>query len=196
MPGATLFDAMPGGVDPGERTEAAHRTASLLVRGARNAADEELISRIIHLADDQGLDTVADLWADSPADTLPGVLWRLYLLRAWVQADPAGAAREFDAGRKHAEVHEVIAGVVQPPGADEVRELADLVMRGVVTGDFATTLDRAAAFARVTAAGRGELSGQAPVDQGTARAVTAVRLVRLADQLETAARLERAGSLG
>jgi hypothetical protein len=93
-------------------------------------------------------------------------------------------------------VHEVIAGVVQPPGADEVRELADLVMRGVVAGDFATTLDRAAAFARVTAAGRGELSGEAPVDQGTARAVTAVRLVRLADQLETAARLERAGSLG
>jgi hypothetical protein len=93
MPGATLFDAMPGGVDPGERTEAAHRTASLLVRGARNAADEELITRIIHLADDQGLDTVADLWADSPADTLPGPGYRPIPPELRVSSTPVASTR-------------------------------------------------------------------------------------------------------
>ena len=51
-------------------------------------------------------------------------------------------------------MHEVVAGVVDPPGPDEVRRLADLVLRGVVQGDFADTLYRAAAFARVVAAGR------------------------------------------
>ena len=56
----------------------------------------------MHLADTEGLDTLADLWSGSPADSLAGCLWRLYLLRAWVYADPAAAAREFDAGRRHA----------------------------------------------------------------------------------------------
>ena len=47
-------------------------------------------------------------------------------------ADPLAAAREFDAGRAHTPVHEVVAGVVDPPGPAEVRRLADLVLRGVV----------------------------------------------------------------
>ena len=47
-----------------------------------------------------------------------------------------------------------ISGVVDPPGPDEVRALVDEVLGGVVVGDFADTLFRAAAFARVAAAGR------------------------------------------
>ena len=38
------------------------------------------------LVDDLGLDTVAELWADRPARSLPGALWRLYALREWVRA--------------------------------------------------------------------------------------------------------------
>ena len=49
---------------------------------------------------------------------------------------------------------EVVSGVVDPPGPDEVRALVDQVLGGVVVGDFADTLLRAAAFARVAAAGR------------------------------------------
>ncbi|MPZ61507.1 MAG: hypothetical protein GEU93_09455 [Propionibacteriales bacterium] len=187
MPGADLFDEVPGGDDPALRAEIAHRSATLLVRGARYAEDQAVVERIVHLADDQGLDTVADLWADSPADSLPGALWRLYLLRSWVQSDPGGAARQFDAGRRHAPVHEVVAGVVDPPGADEVRELTDTVLRGVAQGDLATTLDRAAAFARIVAAGRAELEDTS--------ADAAARLVGLAEQLASAARAERAGRL-
>ena len=39
-----------------------------------------------------------------PADSLAGCLWRLYLLRSWVYADPVAVAREFEAGRARAQV--------------------------------------------------------------------------------------------
>jgi hypothetical protein len=187
MPGDAAFDALPGGDDPALRAEVAHRTAALLVRGARSHRDEAVISRIVHLADEFGLDTVADLWASAPPESLPGALWRLYLLRSWVRADPAAAAREFDTGRHHAPVHEVVAGVVDPPGPAEVSDLADTVLRGVAAGDLSATLDRAAAFTRICASGRAEL----PESDAT----SAARLVTLADQLESAARAERAGLL-
>jgi hypothetical protein len=187
MPGDAVFDELPGGDDPALRAEIAHRTASLLVRGARSMDDEAVTQRIVRLADDHGLDTVADLWASAPPDSLPGALWRLYLLRSWVRADPVAAAREFAAGRRFAPVHEVVAGVVDPPGPAEVSDLADTVLRGVAAGDLSTTLDRAAAFTRIVASGRGELPD--------ADADAAARLVTLADQLESAARAERAGFL-
>jgi hypothetical protein len=187
MPGDASFDALPGGDDPAQRAEAAHRTAALLLRGAQSSADEEVVRRIVRLADEHGLDTVADLWADSPPDSLPGCLWRLYLLRTWVHADPVRAAREFALGRRHAPVDEVVAGVVDPPGAQEVRELTDTVLRGVAVGDLAMTLDRAAAFCRIVSAGRAELD-DVPADQ-------AARLQTLAEHLESAARAERSGQL-
>ena len=45
------------------------------------------------LVDDIGLSTLADLWASRPARTLPGALWRLYLLREWMRGDAAEVAR-------------------------------------------------------------------------------------------------------
>ena len=102
----------------------------------------------------EGLETLAELWAGAPAESLAGALWRLYLLRSWVYADPRTAAREFDRGRPHVPVAEVISGVVEPPGPEEVQALVDEVLSGVVVGDLADTLFRAAAFARVAAAGR------------------------------------------
>ncbi len=59
-------------------------------------------------------------------------------------------------GRALAPVAEAISGVEEPPGPDEVRALVDAVLSGVVTGDFADTLFRASAFARVAAAGRAQ----------------------------------------
>ena len=194
LPGAASFEALPGETDPALRSEAADRCATLLVRGARDTEDEAVVSRVVSLAESEGLDTLADLWSGSPADSLAGCLWRLYLLRAWVYADPASAAREFDAGRWDTPVHEVIAGVVDPSGPDEVRALVDLVLRGVVRGDFADTLYRAASFARVAAAGRvhlGATHAATPYESD----LSAAKLVTMAEQLERAARLEIAGDL-
>lgn len=191
LPGAALFHQIPADEDPAVRTEAADRCATLLVRGARGLADEEVVARVVALADTEGIETLADLWAGSPADSLAGCLWRLYLLRSWVYADPETAAREFDDGRHHTPVHEAVAGVVDPPGPEEVRHLVDQVLRGVAAGDFADTLYRAAAFARVVAAGRVHRFH----DEGYARDVSASKLVTMADQLEHAARLEVDGRL-
>jgi hypothetical protein len=194
LPGSGRFERIVDDVDPAARTEAADRCATLLVRGAHDTDDEAVVARVVQLADTEGLDTLADLWSGSPADSVAGCLWRLYLLRSWVYADPAGAAREFDSGRRHTPVHEVVAGVVDPPGPDEVRHLADLVLRGVVQGDFADTLFRAAAFARVVAAGRAHLDGPADPASYTSD-LSASRLLTLAEQLEHAGGLELAGQL-
>ncbi len=183
-----------GGLDPAVRSEAADRCATLLVRGPRDQADTAIVDRIVHLADAEGLDEIAALWSGSPADSLAGCLWRLYLLRAWVYADPTAAAHEFDLGRRHLPVHEVVAGVTEPPGPDDVRHLADTVLRGIRVGDFADTLFRAAAFARVAAAGRAH---REPAEASSyARDVSAARLMTMAEQLEAAGRLELAGRLG
>ena len=194
LPGAGTFESLPGDADPSVRSEAADRCATLLVRGAHGTEDEAVIARVVHLADAEGLDTLADLWSGSPADSLAGCLWRLYLLRAWVYADPPAAAREFDAGRSQTPVHEVVAGVVDPPGPDEVRQLTDLVLRGVVRGDFADTLFRAAAFARVVAAGRTRV-GASHAATSYDSDLSASRLTTMAEQLERAGTLELEGLL-
>jgi hypothetical protein len=194
FPGAAHFDALVGDEDPATRSEAADRCALLLVRGAHDPADEAVVERVMRLAETEGLDTLADLWAGAPPDSLAGCLWRLYLLRAWVYGDPDGAAREFDAGRRHTPVQVVVAGVVEPPGPDEVRHLADEVLRGVVRGDFADTLFRASAFSRVAASGRAHL-GSPHNDDRHASDLSAAKLLTMADQLEHAGHLELEGKL-
>ncbi|MET3963597.1 hypothetical protein ABIE44_003531 [Marmoricola sp. OAE513] len=195
LPGAGHFEAIETTEhDPAVLAEAAERAAFALVRGARDQADDELVGRVVHLADTEGLETLADLWSGAAPTSLAGVLWRLYLLRTWVYADPATAAREFDRGRALAPVAEAISGVEEPPGPDEVRVLVDSVLSGVVVGDFADTLFRASAFARVAAAGRAQeesVSGSSYSSD-----LSAARLLTLAEQLQQAARLELAGDLG
>jgi hypothetical protein len=170
-------------VDPAELAAAGHRTAQALVRGPRAGADADLVARVVQLADTEGLGTLADLWSHAPPDTLPGTLWRLYLLRTWVHRDPVRAAQEFAAGRAYAPVHEVLAGVVEPPGPDEVLDMVDAVLRGIVGTDFDVTLDRAAAFAHIVGVGRGQLDDADPH--------SAARLVDMAAQLRRAAAVER-----
>lgn len=194
LPGDAHFQAIPTDDDPALRSEAADRCATLMVRGARGREDEEVVARVVALAETEGLETLADLWSGSPADSLAGCLWRLYLIRTWVHADPVAAAAEFDTGRRHVPVHEVVAGVVDPPGPDEVRALADQVLRGVAAGDFADTLYRAAAFARVVSTGRAHLEHEVSRSR-YAHDLSAARLATMADQLENAARLEADGLL-
>ncbi len=193
LPGAGHFESLEGDGDPAARSEAADRFATLLVRGPRQPGDARTIERIVTLADSEGLDEIAALWAGAPAESLAGCLWRLYLLRAWVYADPASAAAEFDRGRCHTPVHEVVAGVTDPPGPADVQHLADTVLRGIRVGDFADTLFRAAAFTRVAAAGRAHRDDEGGATYRTD--LSASRLLTMAEQLEAAARLELAGRL-
>lgn len=187
MPGPQTFEAVIDDVDPAELAAAGHRTAQLLVRGPRDVEDDELIARVVSLADTEGLGVLADLWSHAASDSLPGALWRLYLLRTWVHGDPVRAAHEFATGRAFAPVHEVLAGVVEPPGPDEVIAMVDTVLSGIVRADFDVTLDRAAAFAHIVGVGRSQLDESDPQ--------SAARLVDMAAQLRHAAALERTHGL-
>lgn len=182
LPGDRSIEANSGGVDPAELQEAADRAASLLVRGARGHADDGVAERVLHLADEEGIEAIAEVWASSPGDSLAGCLWRLYLLRSWVYADPEGVARQFEAGRSQAPVALVVAGVADPPGPEELKAMIDQVLRGIAQGDFADVLLRAAAFARVVATGRAGLA-TVPAEQVS-------RMLLLAEQLESAGHAE------
>jgi len=187
VPGDRFFEGIEAEHDPVLVGQAADQAAVLLVRGARGADDADVAERVLHLADTEGIEEIAAAWAERPADTVAGCLWRLYLLRSAVYADPVAVAREFEAGRARAAVDGVVAGVADPPGPDELRAMVDQVLRGISTGDFADVLLRAAAFARVVATGRAELPEGDPL--------AAARIQVVADQLDRAARLELAGRL-
>ncbi|WP_084451493.1 hypothetical protein [Janibacter indicus] len=173
--------------DPAETPAAAHAAAQTVVEAGRGGASPETTARLVRLVEDIGIDTLAQLWADRPARSLPGALWRVYVLRAWIQRAPEVAAREYAAGMAVAQVNHAIAGVVDPPGADEVRDLSDRILGGIFDGDLAVALERAAAFCRVVATGRASL------DDGDVTAAAA--MVGTAEDLEASARLWRAGSL-
>ena len=181
-PGGTFFEALVGGADPALVREAADRAAALLVRGARATGDAEVADRLQHLAETEGIETIAEVWSGAPADSLAGCLWRLYLLRSWVYADPVGVSRQFEAGRRSAQVARVVAGVADPPGPEQLKAMIDEVLRGIAGRDFAAVLLRAAAFSRVVAAGRAALRGP------TAAEVR--RMLALSEQLEAAGHVE------
>ncbi len=186
-PGAEFFADILGGEDPARISEAADLAANLLVRGARGAADPAVAERVLHLAETEGIETIAEVWAGSPADSLAGCLWRLFVLRSWVYADAAAVAREYDAGRRTAQVAQVVAGVATPPGPDELRTMVDEVLRGIAGSDFADVLFRAAAFARVVATGRAALDDASDAE--------VKRMLGLAEQLEAAGHEELAHGL-
>lgn len=191
-------EEIPGSVDPTVRGEIAHTTAAAIVHQARAKEDPEVVARLVRLVEDEGLDVVAALWADSPADTLPGALWRLYVLREWVRRDPSTVAERYRLGVDAAPVHEVVAGVVSPPGPDDVRTAADAVLSGVFTGDLAVALERAAAFCRILAVGAAfDADAVDLVDshRGTRLTRGAASLTRTAEELEQAATMWRADRL-
>ena len=186
-PGDRFFEAIEAGADPAAVAEAADRAAAIIVRGARDADQEVVGERLLHLAETEGIETIAEVWSGAPADSLAGCLWRLYLLRQWVYADPVGVAHQFEAGRAHAPVGGRRGRGRRParPRRAEDDDRPRAARHRV--SDFADVLFRAAAFAHVVATGRAVLD---------VPAAEASRMRTLADQLESAARQELAQQLG
>lgn len=191
-------EELPGEIDPALRDQIAHTTAAAIVHGARASEDPEVVGRLIRLVETEGLDVVSGLWADSAPATLPGALWRLYVLREWVRRDPETVTLRYRLGVDAAPVQEVVAGVASPPGPQDVRELADAVLSGVFAGDLAVALERAAAFCRILATGAAfDADTREVADPGSALRMTrgASSLLRTAEELEHAAALWRADKL-
>lgn len=148
-----MTESIPAGPDPAALEEIAHLTADVVVHRGRAEADPEVLERLVTLVDREGIDAVAEMWASSPANTLPGALWRMYLLREWVRTAPEVFALHYRLGSESAEVSHVVAGVSSPPNPQDVADLADRVLSGLFVGDLDVALERAAAFCRVVAVG-------------------------------------------
>lgn len=193
-----VAEQIAGGVDPEEHTQAAHLTAEAVLRRGRETDDPATIDRLVRLVETEGLEVVAPLWSDSSPDTLPGALWRLYLLREWIQRSPVEVTERYRLGSARAEVADVVAGVPSPPTPGEVAAIADAVLAGALTSDLDVALDRAAAFYRVVATGTAleadlhDLPHGEDAERATYRASN---LVRTSEELRRAARHCRAGTL-
>lgn len=175
--------------DPTQQIHIAHETALALVHAGRAASDPAVTQKLVALVDDIGLSTLAELWSQRPARSLPGALWRLYVLREWVQRASDEASREYSAGIRFTGPNHAVAGAAEPPGPQEMGRVIDEVLKGVFEGDLAVALERAAAFCRVVSAGRADISS------GDASAEQAANVLVMAEDLTVCARLWRAGAL-
>ncbi|MDM4763781.1 DNA-directed RNA polymerase subunit beta [Galbitalea sp. SE-J8] len=193
------FEAYAGGEDPAHVLRVARDTAHALVSRVRETDDDQVVERLVHYTDEHGIDAVAELWARALPVSLPGALWRIYLLRAMITQHPDEVAWLFQRGTEVIPtIDTVVAGAALPTGPAEVIELADRILRGVFRGDLAVALDRAAAFCRVESAGCTDAAAAAErSDESRAAELTtrALRLSIMADELAASARVQADGGL-
>jgi hypothetical protein len=108
------FDRYASGVDPAVSLQIAHDTATALVRRIRESDDPAVLERLLAYTADHGVGELAELWSAAPAHSLPGALWRLYVIHASIVADESFAAAAYDTGAAlEATADVVVAGA--PP---------------------------------------------------------------------------------
>lgn len=80
-----------GAEDTATTSALAHQSAQLLIGGYLGADTDTTLTAagLRKVVASHGVDVIGELWATSPAGTLPGALWRLLLLREWIERDPA-----------------------------------------------------------------------------------------------------------
>jgi hypothetical protein len=191
----STFDQLEGAMDPALQLQIAHDTASVLVARVRDEGTAETLTRIIRYTSEHGVGELAELWAAAPAHSLPGALWRLYVIHASIIADPAIAAHAYQHGIDNLNtIDEVVAGARQPTGPEDIRDMADEILRGAFSGNLADALDRAAAYCRIEAHGVTSLIAGTEIGTSTMleRAVT---LADFAKDLHACAVLARSDSL-
>lgn len=180
------FDSVGSVEDPVARSETSHATAALLLGDADGNRDEAATRRFVELADDIGLEVIAEMWSAAPAVSAPGALWRLYALRQWIKTAPQELAEMFATGQRRVTdgigYEEILAGVELPAGPDEVARAIDEILTGAFRGDVVIALLRAAAFVGICA-------------EGTEAADTRTRLRQLSQDLSDAAVAHRRGGL-
>jgi hypothetical protein len=197
--GGGEFEAFAGGEDPAEVRRVAHQSAAALLARARHSEDPAVLDRLVGYTEEHGIDALAELWARAAPHSLPGALWRIYLVRTMIHQDPATAAILFRRGTEVLRtIDPVVAGAPTPAGPEEIDALSDRILRGLFEGDFAIALDRAAAFCRVAAAGASSIADdQEATDPERARDLTtrALRLTTIAEDLTACARMSRDDAL-
>src|SRR6218665_890033 len=117
------FEAFASTSDPALVNRMAHDTAAALlarVRAHPDAAPVERlgadaegagVERLVSHADEHGIDVIAELWSHASPHSLPGALWRVYLMRSLITNDPEGMSFAFRRGAETLRtIDEVVAG--------------------------------------------------------------------------------------
>lgn len=197
---ASLFpsraEAIEGAPDPAAGTELAHRSARALLDGVYGSSDPEVVSRVVGLAREDGLTDLAALWSGSPSRTLPGALWRLYVVHTWVQRQGEDVMHRYRLGSRTVPGLRFLAGFAEPPDVVQVRTTLDDILRGAFTGDLPLALARTGAVAVICAHGTAHLA-DALQDEAEQAALTqqAGRLLSTGEELAEAARAAERGQL-
>ena len=132
------------------------------------------------------------------ARSLPGSLGWLSAFWSATVRDPERISVYFRAGKDTAQVSHVVAGAAEPPGAEEMKSMADAILSGAFDGDFDVALERSAAFCRVVALGQATLADGAEhsnANHASKLTRNSHLLVKTAEDLEHAANAWRLGEL-
>jgi len=132
----------------------AHETANLLVGMRSGEADNPIPERLQAFIDEEGLDSLAELWAPAEASSLPGALWRLVVMHHHLQKRSDIVADLVELGlQRLATIDPVVAGVAEPVSAEGVLALLEDLFTGSFRGELGSALHRASALARLVSAG-------------------------------------------
>ena len=132
-----IVDHLAGGLDPQAISEMSHVSAAALLDRVHHSTDPVIVRRVLTIVDTEGVDIIAELWSDADPDSLPGILWRLYMLRSWMHREPHTIARLWSQGEPVATSASAIAGLDSAPSADDIAHTARSILSGALLRDFA-----------------------------------------------------------
>ena len=137
-----MLAQIEGGTDPQIVNEISHTSAAVLLNRVHKTQSPEIVERVLNLVENEGIEVIADLWSQAQPDSLPGMLFRLYLLREyWNLGEPSATSAS------------AITGIDESPTGEDIARLADSILSGAFTGDFAVALYRASAFTAIISCG-------------------------------------------
>lgn len=147
-----MAEYIVGDEDPADGSGLAHSTAWALLGQPSVDFSEEEVPQVLEAVRSKGVDVIASAWARSPEFTLPGALWRIYLMYQWYQMNPGILYERYQEG-----VAVMKDGGVEPPGLIPNLDEVILAIEGVLAGyatedDLAGVFEVAASAMRVLAA--------------------------------------------
>ena len=149
---AEQAENIPGAEDAASSSEVAHLVAQTLL-GIEKESDEN-IQRLRQLLESGGIDTVSELWSTSPVSTLPGTLWRLYLVYQWYLRNPQLVNERFQQGLAALDIGDIFSREHSDKSvANLMDKLAALWQAQTSIAELAPLLDRVSDFLQVLASG-------------------------------------------
>ena len=115
-----MLAQIEGGTDPQIVNEISRTSAAVLLNRVHKTQTPEIVERVLNLVENEGIEIIADLWSKAEAQSLPGMLWRLYLLRTSLRKNGNAYAAYWRLGEPEATSASAITGVDESPTKEAV----------------------------------------------------------------------------